>query len=272
MNSKRTQRCQCANHNDSYTETIPEARKSNVLVDAAHGSSEGFTGLTTGVELADHDICWMRHNGTQYTSWSVSAINKSDQRPDCQPYQHNLRRKKQQSECLFRSLISCQAYTHISFQQSFRKRQISSWYTEFVDPIEGKDLCRACVAQSAKPPNQIWASCSPSSAFLSRDCRDSTEGPRSKGRNCGLHSHLDSLKRTKRYISDKLGRSAGGEIQPGLVFVCILFSSQVGVKFLEILVSAVFECTLRLSPMSTVIAASLLQSIPSSQTTLDSTQ
>ena len=121
-------------------------------------------------------------------------------------------------------------------------------------------------------PNQSQASCSPSSAFLSRDCRDSTEGPRSEGRNCRLHSHLHGLKWTKRYISDEFGRSAGAEIQPGLVFVCVLFPSQVRVEFHEILVSAVFECTLRLNPMSTVIAVSPPQSIPNSQRTLDPIQ
>lgn len=62
-----TQRCQCADHKDSYNETVPEPRKSDVLVDAAHGSSEGFAGLAVGVELTDHDICWMRHSSTQNT-------------------------------------------------------------------------------------------------------------------------------------------------------------------------------------------------------------
>ena len=63
-----TQRCQCAYHEDSYNETVPETTKSDVLVDAAHRSSKCLSRLAVGVELADHDICWMRHNGTENTS------------------------------------------------------------------------------------------------------------------------------------------------------------------------------------------------------------
>lgn len=83
-----------------------------------------------------------------------------------------------------------------------------------------------------------------------------------------MHSDFHSLKWTKRYIGNEFGRSAGGEVQRGLVFVGVLFSSKVRVKLLEILVSAVLERSLRLVPMSIVILAPLLKSIPNSQRTL----
>ena len=71
MNKRRenglTQRCQCANHEDSYNETVPETTEPNVFVNPAHGSSESLSGLAAGVELAHHDISGMRHNGTENT-------------------------------------------------------------------------------------------------------------------------------------------------------------------------------------------------------------
>ena len=82
-----------------------------------------------------------------------------------------------------------------------------------------------------------------------------------KGNN-GIENITD-----KRDISNEFGRSTGREVQRGLVFVGVLFSSKIRVEFLEILVSAVLESTLRLDSMSTVILVPRMQSSRNSRKT-----
>ena len=48
-------------------ETVPETTESNILVDATHGATEAFTGLSVGVEFADHDVGWVRDDGAEDT-------------------------------------------------------------------------------------------------------------------------------------------------------------------------------------------------------------
>ena len=71
-----------SNHNNSDRQTVPETYKSDVLVDTAHGSSEGLARLTVGIEFGDlsdfsywaskiseltyHDIGGMRNNSAEY--------------------------------------------------------------------------------------------------------------------------------------------------------------------------------------------------------------
>ena len=62
-----TKGCERANHEYSDDQTVPETRKSNVLVDAPHSGSESFSRLAIRIELADHHICGMGDNGTEDT-------------------------------------------------------------------------------------------------------------------------------------------------------------------------------------------------------------
>ena len=76
----------------------------------------------------------------------------------------------------------------------------------------------------------------------------------------------------KRDISNEFGGSTGGEVQRGLIFVGVLFSSEIRVELLEIFVTAVLECSLGLDSMSIIIRAPPSKSIPSNQRMLGSTQ
>lgn len=45
-------------HDNAHGQAVPQARESNVAVDAGHGGSGALAGLAVTVELRDHDVCF----------------------------------------------------------------------------------------------------------------------------------------------------------------------------------------------------------------------
>jgi len=86
----------------------------------------------------------------------------------------------------------------------------------------------------------------PSRAFFAGDGRDTAECPSGERWDGCLHPDLDSLKRTQGKIGNKLGRSTGGEVDCSLVAISSVLSGQIGVEFLEKLITSIFESTLSL--------------------------
>lgn len=86
----------------------------------------------------------------------------------------------------------------------------------------------------------------PRGAFFPGDCGEAAKGAGCEGWNGGLHPDLDGLERAQGDVGDEFGRSTGGQVESGLVAICVLRASYVGVELLEEFVPSVLESTLSL--------------------------
>ena len=66
---------------NSDRETVPETSESNLGIDAAHGASEAFAWSSFRIELADHDIGWVRDNGAKNTGHITTNEGDTGLRP-----------------------------------------------------------------------------------------------------------------------------------------------------------------------------------------------
>lgn len=71
------QSSESSNHDNSDRQPVPEASESDVFIDTAHRGTESLTGLTTGVELADHNVGRVRDNGAKNTGKIASGKRNS---------------------------------------------------------------------------------------------------------------------------------------------------------------------------------------------------
>ena len=90
----------------------------------------------------------------------------------------------------------------------------------------------------------------PGSAFFASDSRDTVERSSCEWWDGRLHPDLNRLERTEGDVGNELGRSTGGEVEGCLVAIGSILSSQVGVEFLEELITSVFKSTLGLGQTS----------------------
>jgi hypothetical protein len=97
----------------------------------------------------------------------------------------------------------------------------------------------------------------PANALLCSYLTPAVECSLRKWWNGCLHANFDSFEWTKSNVGDEFGRGTGSEIETRFIFVCVLLPSQIGVRFLEELVSTVFKSTLSLEMRLENIKASL---------------
>lgn len=87
----------------------------------------------------------------------------------------------------------------------------------------------------------------PGNTLLGDDRGNTAECTTEIRRNGGLHAHLDRLEWAEGDVGDQLGGSTGDKVKRGLPFGGTLLSDEIAVELLEVLVSAILECSLGLS-------------------------
>jgi len=163
------ERSQSTDHDNSDGETVPKTRETNVAVDSAHSLGSTFTCLSVGIQLADHDIGWVRHDSTTNTS---NVTTQERNTGLCKSAVFLLLSAE--------SLVDLcdSAFERREFDHGVRYLTGPEWVQTFVKSTE------ALLSYNLAP------------AFTQTAC---------EWRERGLHADLDGLERTQEDIGDEFG-------------------------------------------------------------------
>lgn len=198
-----------SNHDDPGGQAIPKPREADVAVDPAHGFGGGLAGLAVGVELADHDVCRMRDDGTGDTG-DVAAQE-----------------------------------THAGLLQLVvALLGLAQLLVDEVDGLlEGREFTHGVGDLAA--PERGDALVEAGDAFLLDDLGPALPESVRVGGERGLHADLDGLERAQEDVGDELGAGAGAQVDERAVRVR---EQLVAVHVLEHLVKPVLAHPLEAVP------------------------
>ena len=216
-------------HDDTDWKTIPETTKANVLVDAVHGSTDSFSGLTIGIELADHDIGRVRDDGAEDTGDVTSA--ERDGGLSALTVVALLARKTV-IDHLDDGLEGCELHHGV-------------WDLTTPERVQTLVQTRNC-----QKSTQCQMFHSPCGSFGGNYLGNTIVRSFGEWRHGRLHADLDSLEWTQRNVGEELGGSRSRKVEPGLVLVRVLGAGEVRIELFEPLVAAVLESTLGLGSIS----------------------
>lgn len=170
-------------HDNSQTDTRPQASEANLAVDSANCLASTFAGLAVAVQLADHDIGRVRNDGASNTSNVTTEERNSG---------------------LGQSAVAFLGLAELLVDLSdggFKGCELDHGVRDLTGPERVETLVETA------------------ETFLSDDLAPAFAQVVGERRQGGLHADLEGLEWTQEQISDGLGSGRGTEVDNSLVGV-----------------------------------------------------
>ncbi|SPQ18623.1 ddd244d6-febd-4300-8f52-46a01bd2d091 [Thermothielavioides terrestris] len=200
---------QGADHDYAHRQAVPQAHEADVLVYPGRDGAEALAGLAVRVQLADHDVGRVRHDGAQDAGQVAADEGHARLRG-------------------FAVVVLAAGEPVVDHLD---------------DGLERGELHHGVGDLAA--PQRVEALVQPADALGRRDLADAVHRALVLRRDGRLHAHLDRLERAQRDVRQELGRRRRRQVQPRLVLVRRLRARQVRVRLLEVFVPPVLERALR---------------------------